>query len=247
MTTNTLENLLQNRNTIGRIPFDGRGFYPSRGNRYAIYSVTVDRFILVDDKDLWITFHTAKILSSKLPTAVFALDKDSPTFENEDALFWTTTNKNIIQSDSQCPTIDKLVGSNSIIREGPPIDYVNTEQLEMLITLQDYALFVNKVLYSIRIADAMYNSEDHSFFAGLVGDEIRQHFQIRPDQTPVDVGYRLATEQILYNSTSIEEAMEQINKLWYRRNRVDNEFRVEFFKGLCVEQPPLPIINLPTI
>jgi len=246
-TDEALANLLKHRTSIGRTPFNGLGFYPSRENRYVIYSIGIDRFIMVDDKDLWITLHTAKLLSSKLPTAVFALDKDAPQFANEDAMFWTITDKNIYQGGEQCPIIGTLVGANSIAREGAPLDYVTNDQLNALATLQDYALFVNKVLYSIRFADAMLNPDDHNFFADLMGREIRDILEIRADHTPLALGYRLMTEQILYRSSSIEAAMDKINRLWQRRNRFDNELRKAFFDALEVPQPPLPEYELPKI
>ena len=58
-------------------------FYSSwygKKNANAIYAPGLDRFLLVDNYDLWLTMEVARILSSKIPTQVFLLAKDVPEF-----------------------------------------------------------------------------------------------------------------------------------------------------------------------
>ena len=245
----TLIELISQQQTVGRPLFGGKNCYSYNGkNRYAIYSVGVDRFILLDGWDLWITLSCAKILSSKLPTIVFALgDEVDQTITQDDCIFWTISNKNITLSNSQTPVLQRLTDANAIVREGAPLDYVTDEQIQILIDLQNYALFVQKTLYAIRLADAMTNSDDHFFFAKLIEGNISDILQVRGDHTQQANGCVLEIERVLYTAQSIDEAMSRIDVIWQKVNRFDSEFRTRFYNMLEMPEPDLARAVLPKI
>ncbi len=214
----------------GWTPFKGYGFYSEKiASRYGIYSTGIDRFILIDKFDLWITLTTAKLLSSKIPTIVFCLKDDVPDFPVSDVLFLTIANKSVHQSESQTPALAKLGGKTSIIDSGPPIDYSSNEQIEILAKLQRYAEFVQRTLYAIKIANAMCNVDDHQFFASLLDPTVTDSLVARPDHTVTDFGLLQSIERILYLSMDVEEAIREIDLVWQGTRGRNESFRTIFY------------------
>jgi hypothetical protein len=235
-----LEDLISKQTTTGREPWDGDGYYPQTSSaRHGIYSIGIDRFLLVDKMDLRMTLKCAKILSSKLPTAVFYLGEATRKFETYEALFWSITDKNIYQGGSQTPVLSKIHEINGVEFQGAPLDYQTPEQLHALVDLQNYALFVQRALYAIHYADMICNDDDHFFFARLMKSNVGEIINVRPDfSLATDVGMVIATERILYMAQSIEEATDQIVKLWQDRpQRNDSKFRWLVFHFLGLPQP----------
>jgi hypothetical protein len=222
----------------GRVPFNGAGFYSENSNnRYAIYSAGIDRFLLLDKQDLWITFETAKILSAKLPSAVFAFSDDVPNFDNDEALFWSITNKNLWMSENQTPSLIKLSGPDSIAYEGAPIDYVSEDQLDMVVKVQNYALFTQKILYACSIAHAMCNPDDQGYFAHLMSPLVAKRLEHRTDQSRFPEGFLMWTKRALYQSDSIVDALEKINKIWSTNSYRDEPFKKLFFSMAELKEP----------
>jgi hypothetical protein len=240
--------LLSQQTTVGREPFDGRGFYAaSSNNRYAIYSISIDRFILIDSYDLWMTLTCAKLLSAKIPLAVFAISDEVPSITQDDCIFWTITNKQFHQSEGQTPVLAKLTSADSVNRDGAPIDYIDDEQIAMLVTLQNYAMFVQRVLYALHLADASVNPDDHFFFSRLIDGNISDVLEIKPDGTAIKNGSIIEIHRVLYMSQSIDEAMSRINALWSVPRWRDIEHRTLFYKFLGCAEPEIIRNNIPAI
>lgn len=246
----TLTDLISKQKTPGRIQWDGDGYYAKETTaRHGIYLVGVDRFLLVDKMDLHMTFRCAKILSSKLPTAVLYLGEDTTKFETQDALFWTIADKNIYQSSSQIPLISKLHKADGVVNAGAPLDYQSPEQLTALIELQNYALFVLRALYSIHTADAIVNDDDHFFFARLIHENVANIIDVRPDiTTATNTGMLIAIERILYTSNSVIDAYDKINRLWQTDPvRFDQKFRELFYNFMDLPHPDVFRVTIPAI
>jgi hypothetical protein len=228
----------------GWTPFKGHGFYSEKSaSRYGIYSTGIDRFILIDKFDLWITLTTAKLLSSKIPTTVFCLKDDVPQYPAGDTLFLTIANKSVHQSESQTPTLSRLGGTTSVIDAGPPIDYVSNEQIEMLARLQRYAEFVQKTLYAVKIANAICNPDDHQFFASLLNPTVSDSLVARADHTVTASGILQSIQHILYLSMDIKQATREIDLLWQETRGRNESFRTIFYNlsGLTRELITNPI------
>ena len=228
----------------GWTPFKGHGFYSERNtSRFGIYSTGIDRFILIDKFDLWVTLTTAKLLSSKIPTTVFCLNDDVPNFPATDTVFLTIANKSVHQSESQTPTLSRLGGGMPVIDAGPPIDYRSNEQIEMLAKLQRYAEFVQKTLYAIKIANAICNVDDHKFFAGLLDSTVTDALLARADHTVTDFGLLPSIQRILYLAPDIETAIREIDTVWQGTRGRNESFRSIFYNlsGLTQEKITDPI------
>lgn len=229
----------------GWTPFKGHRFYSEKNaSRYGIYSTGIDRFILIDRFDLWITLTTAKLLSSKIPTIVFCINDNVPNFPASDTLFLTIANKSVHQSESQTPSLTRIGGETSIVDAGAPIDYSSDEQIEMLAKLQRYAEFVQKTLYAIKLADAICNVDDHQFFGSLLNPNVTNSLVARADHTVTDLGLLRSVERILYLSTNIEEAVRDIDLLWQGLRGRNEGFKSIFHDLSGLTQQPIvdPII-----
>lgn len=64
----------------------------SKHRGFGIYSLILDRFILVDDRDLMLVMKTANILLSKLQTLVYCLPADHP-LTNDNCIDYSIHNK----------------------------------------------------------------------------------------------------------------------------------------------------------
>lgn len=228
----------------GWTPFKGHGFYSDKSaSRFGIYSTGIDRFILIDKYDLWVTLTTAKLLSSKIPTIVFCLKDEVPHFPAGDTLFLTIANKSVHQSESQTPSLSRLNGTTSVVDAGPPIDYSSNEQIEMLAKLQRYAEFVQKTLYAIKLANAICNVDDHKFFAGLLDSTVTDSLLARYDHTVTDSGLLQSIERILYLAPDINTAIREIDLVWQGTRGRNESFRTIFYNlsGLTQELITDPI------
>lgn len=230
MTEQDLRNLVSQQDTPGRVPFNGSKFYGPDAN-YLIYSVGVDRFILSDRYDLWNTFETAKILSSKIPLTLIALTNCSIDINNENCLFYTVAEKTGWKmSENACPELGAVSGEDAVEEAGIALDFKDPISAKWLVNLQNYAFFCQKMLHAIRIADAETNSDDAVFFKELLDQQIATVLQSRADHTRTPQGALLWTKRVLYTSSTIDEAINGINKIWDSRVLRDKDIREKFFE-----------------
>lgn len=213
-------------------------------NANAIYAPGLDRFLLVDNFDLWLTMEVARILSSKIPTQVFLLAKDVPEFDNTNCLETTIIDKrkyvingsNILTA-RQVPSLHVLLEPDSVANVGTPRDYQTGTHKEMLDNLRSYSLFVLRNIHAITIADAIKNITP---FEEMVKDYLPNHIpdiRIPQDQSLSSKGIKKEIKSILYQSMSVKEALERIENVWYEFGYNLPEFRDMYYYYMGLEIP----------
>ena len=197
-------------------------YFNSRGERRknAIFSPGIDRFILVDEKDFWVTLQTAELLSSKLPTICYLLPPTNDDINNTNCINYTIKNKinqkigpSFIIAARQNPMLKFLYDEDEIIDCGIPEDYKNNFTIveEILI----YAKFVQEQVYVLKILDEFYNFSNTKKFAELyIDQEWVNNVSTKNDRSVSDKGIFFELRKILYLSDSIEEATDKIIDFW---------------------------------
>lgn len=209
--------------------------------RYGIYSIGVDRFILLDKIDFWTTLQTAKVLSSKLPTIVFCLGKDIIDIDSEDILRYSINENEkylVHQSTNQTPSVEKIENSNSVIKTIDSKDY--SDRKDILNDLVEYAYFTQRILYAVNMSDVMNNVDDHTFFANMLSEDIP--LDVRSStKSYMPNGIVNAVRKVLYLSSSVEQAMEEIDIL-FRNSK--SRYKTDFYDLANVAKPMLRKNNL---
>jgi hypothetical protein len=235
-----LLNLISQDSSFGRRPFSKSGFFPDNSkHRYGIYATGLSRFILIDRNDLWTTLTCAKILSSKIATAVISIDAQVSLLSliNEEPLFYSLSELSkikISQSRTQTPVLYKLKENNMLYRAGIPGDFQSLEGIEKLLKLQNYTLFVQKILYGIRLAGTVFNNDDLEFFGKLIGRDIYDVIEPRGDSSPLPYGIENSIMKVLYFSDSIDAALCEIEKIWNIVNFTESDYRKYFYELIDV-------------
>ena len=137
-------------------------FYPlswHKKNSYAIFSPGIDRFLIIDNYDPWMLYETAKVLSSKVSTMVYILDKVTPDMTNATCINFTTKHKKsekgyggpMIMSHRQSASLSKIP-RDMIVETGWPVDFIKEDRKEIILKLQEYALFSLRVIYAVTLS-----------------------------------------------------------------------------------------------
>lgn len=196
-------------------------YYPgftSTPKRYGLYSPGLDRFLLVDGLDLWSLHHAACLLASKIPTLVCIFQDGEPEFSNENCLSWSLTEKSKVLPRKQTPG-SFLIESNSMcVFEGPPAGF--TDRMPELLQDQEFALFLLRATYAMRLADLIvgsdyrFRNEDQSLYTGFFSTELKPT-EIAPptDRTLWQHGFQGEIGAILYRAQTIDQALEQFTAL----------------------------------
>lgn len=213
----------------------------SQGNprKYGIFAPGVNRFILIDEDDVWMTLQTAELLSSKLPTVVFALSINDGGITNKSCINFTIADKTQLRvglvsmlTSKQAPMLKTLYDTDEIVNDGLPEGY--KDNLPALEKLLDYAEFVHEQVYAMNITEALYNISNTSKFADLYIDT---ELSTRPDLTNLDRGVFFEIRKILYLADSIEQAKEQITKCWETNSADQSHVMSGYYKVLNISVP----------
>ncbi len=224
-------------------------YYPlyfKKTNGNTIYLPGVDRFLLADTFDPWITLEVAEILSSKVPTQVILLGEGLPGLSNLTILEYTIKDKtglvihgaNILVA-RQTPVIRKINGADSVINVGWSDDYITPERRTMLLRLQEYGLFCLRICHALKITESMNNLVPHKkfmedYFPGMTPD----NFTVPIDQTAFPQGISKTIKQILYMANSPTEALAEIENAWAEYSHAIPKIRETFYKIVGLEMPP---------
>jgi hypothetical protein len=217
------------------------GLWYGRNLANAIYSPGLDRFLLIDGYDLWLTLETARVLSSKLPTQVFLLGKDVLEFDNKNCLEYAVFNKkDMAINDSmvgrQFPGVSPLLEKNSVYHAGWPVDYTATEKRVELANLRNYAFFCLRAVYAAKIADALRNDLPLSEILSNVGcEDLAQGLSLPTDYSDASIGLKKSIMRILYLSKNEDEALASIEDLWLNDGKNLPNFRDTFHYVLGLE------------
>lgn len=224
-------------------------FYPlswHKKNSYAIFSPGIDRFIIVDNYDPWILYETGKVLSSKVSAMVYILDKVTPDMTNETCINFTTMHKKnesgygspMIMSHRQSASLSKIP-KDMIIDAGWPEDFAAGSRKQILIRLQEYALFSLRVIYAVTLSVNFRNFfPEKEYLDTFFHDQYPQDFKIYYDNSSADFGIINLIKTILYESNSTESALESIQTAWLTYSKNDpSDTRQLFYQILGIAQP----------
>lgn len=223
-------------------------------NSNVVFAPGLDRFILTDNYDVFTVYEAAKLLSSKIATHVYVLGKTAgPTiperwgprhqFNSKTCIEYTFADKSSMKilgssiiTAKQTPLLSRVVSTDAIIYEGYPVDYDNEEGRATIAKLQDFARFVLRALYAIKIADASNNvkpaSEILDYFDPAVGKVIKHS----PDHTYSEYGMLRTIKTILYHADTVETALSQIEQAM--QDAPDQPlFRNKFYEVLGIPVP----------
>jgi hypothetical protein len=211
--------------------------------KYGIFAPGVDRFILIDQLDYWITLQTAEILSSKLPTMAYILPPHELSISNQDCILYTIENKTSqkvgwspMVAGRQHPILKFLGRDHNLVNEGIPEDY--KDNFEILEKIMAYAQYVQQVVYALNIADASSNIRNTSKFVNnYIDDSWVENIGSTSDGSEMKKGVFFEIKKILYLSNSPEEAESKIHNFW-KNNIADQGFVVHtYYHMLNVPTP----------
>lgn len=190
--------------------------------QHGIFAPGVDRFILIDDHDFWITLETAEILSSKIPTMVYMLPPLNDKINNLNCIHHTILNKTQQKVGSsplvvsrQQPMLKFLYDQDEIVDLGIPEDYKDPIRKQMLQQLQDFAIYVHKNVFAIRLTEAFYNPVNNLEFAKkYISPEWTANMKLKVDRSELENGVFFQLRSALYLSSSIDEVEKRIINIW---------------------------------
>jgi predicted RNA-binding protein with TRAM domain len=223
-------------------------YYNSDGSRKknGIYCQQIDRWILIDDYDMWITFKTAQALSSKLATTVYVLSEDIAGMTNLNCLNYSMMNKTIFKRknvadliQNQTPTMKKLVEGN-IVEVGIPEDYKSGDGIRQLKKMKNFVNFVNKTIYGIEICNSknwIDNKTVSTTFHPTEWSEVISAYEHRSES---DKSVFSEVNRILYFADSVNDIKEQMQVLFQKyldENLVSTNLVNIFYRILKEKNP----------
>lgn len=214
-----------------------------RKRSYGIFAPGIDRFILVDYHDFWMTLQTAELLSSKLPTMAYVLPAIKLDIDNSNCINYTIADKtqqkvgpSSMIVGRQQPMLKFLYASDKLSYDGIPEDY--KDRLEILNRIMLYAQYVHKRVYAMNLAEAMHNIKNTSqFVQRYVDNNWMQGLTSRPDRSELEKGVFFELRKILYLSDSPEEAESKITA-FLKDNIADQAFLVNSYYRIL--EVPVP-------
>lgn len=216
--------------------------------QHGIFAPGIDRFIMVDDRDMWMTLQTAELLSSKLPTMVYILPAVREPIDNKNCINYTILDKSQqkvgpspIVGGQQNPMLRFLRDPNQIVSMGMPEDYKSNASI--LTQLQRYAQFVNQRVYAINIAEAIYNIKNHARFVDLYLGDWAEGLRVRSDRSSFSHGMFFELRKILYLSNSAQESEERTIKFFQANiaDVVDQSYLIEGYYRILGLPVPIDI------
>jgi hypothetical protein len=191
-------------------------------------------------------YETGKILSSKVSNIIYILDKVTPNMTNETCLNFSTLHKKNesgwgspnIMTHRQSVTMSKIP-RDIVVERGWPIDFASDERKQILLKLQDYALFSLRVIYAITLSVNFRNFfPEKEYLDVFFHNQYPEDFKIRHDITKAEQGITAVIKTILYESNSIDEALTSIAEAWLKYANDDpSGIRQSFYKILGIDQP----------
>lgn len=214
----------------------------SKHRGFGIYSLILDRFILVDDRDLMLVMKTANILLSKLQTLVYCLPADHPLTNDNciDYSIHNKTNQKIATSAALVagtyPLLRQLPNNATIVNSGVPEDFKSFQ--DQLSNIKNYAAFVNQCNYAINLTQMIFDFDSNNIYAkNFVPADWTEQFVIDQDRSNLPQGIFFELQKTLFLSQSIEEATDKIHKLWLDHSADQFWLRDGFYSLMEWEQP----------
>ncbi len=201
---------------------------------YAIYAKGLDRFILVDNHDLNVTFQTAELLSSKVSSIVYSVNHS--TLDNSNCFKFHIIDK----------TKEKIGYSSILVSGQTPvyrfIDHTNIQELSTndndsnLNELIEYANFVHQCSHAVSLIEKIFNNNSFILKKVIQQNEI--------ESLTISLNTMLDSEQIffkirqaLYISDNKDTARNKIESIWNEHSNDRVWMKDRFYKILQEESP----------
>ena len=193
-----------------------------------IYCQTIDRWILVDNYDFWITLQTAKLLSSKIATTVYVLPNNINGMDDTNCLNYMIFNKTAKKIGkgaelirNQIPMLKQIIDPNQISFVGIPEDFKNQQGIDTLTTLKEFVDYLNKCTYAIEMCMNVTNYLDNKIFSeNYIPKELLIDVSSYADTSTHQEGLFRLIRKALYMSNDIIHARESVNEVWRKNIRV---------------------------
>jgi len=206
-----------------------------KDHTYAIFAPGLDRFILTDNTDYWITMQTAELLCSKLPTVMFIV----PRIELNNPTDYTLINKaqfkigpSTISIARQYPQMKYIRDNKEIVFMGQAVDYT----IEQTDNLKRFSNYVHELSYAISITEALYNPYNNStFLEKYIGLENIEDLSHKSDRSKNNVFSLI--RRTVYESNTIEEIKQNIIDIWLD-NYHEQEYLISGFYNTLGESVP---------
>jgi hypothetical protein len=196
----------------------------SRGNRRrsGIFAPGIDRFILIDDYDFWMTFETAELISSKVPTVAYILPPTDFELTNANCIGYTIFNKtkqrigpSPISIARQNPQLKFLFDYTKITFSDIPEDYKTDDRRPMLTKLQEWADYVHNLVYVINMTEALFNPfNNKDFVQKYANPQWLAGLKSKVDRSATENGVFFEIRHALYMANNIEDAELRILNIW---------------------------------
>jgi len=209
-----------------------------------IYCPGINRWLLVDYYDSWVTFETAQVMSSKIASMVYLLPGNIEAMTNENCLSYSinTTSKQRQKKGNVADLISSQIPSLRIMMTqpewvGPPTDFNFNHKDASVTALKEYAEYVRACLFASKITQATLAHTDMlDFSTAFLPTEWTDQVTLYSDNSDTPCGVLKEIKKILYFGKSLQDAKSQIHDL-LERNYLDCSGLVSRFCKLMEETP----------
>jgi hypothetical protein len=202
--------------------------------RFGIYSVGFDRFLLVDDKDVWVMLEAAEILSSKISTVVYIIPNDATELTSLNCTEFSLLDKRSQKTATTPLLFSALTPSLRTLLENSLIRTDNNVPNEII----EYLEFVYLHCFALNFTEAIAKYDENAKFSKKYLDNTwTKALSINDTRDNLEGGLYFQIRKILYLSTSVAEAEEKINSIWLNHSGEQRWVRDIYFKIINKEQP----------
>ena len=225
--------------------------YDKERKKNGIYCQQIDRWVMIDDYDVWITLKTAQVLSSKIATTVYIMPEHLKGMNNKNCMNYTILNKTIFTRRNtpdlimnQTPTLKKL-GTGNIIKMGVPNDYDNEEGKSKLDMLKEFIDYVNKVVYAIEYNSTKNWIDNETVSSAFHPGAWSESMSTYVDKSHYEKGIHNEMLSSLYFADSVQEARKGIFSIisLAMENRIMNTNEVDTFCRMAEGKPYLELLS----
>jgi hypothetical protein len=177
---------------------------------------------------------------------VYILDKVTPDMTNATCINFTTKHKKsekgyggpMIMSHRQSASLSKIP-RDMIIEAGWPIDFIKEDRKEIILKLQEYALFSLRVIYAVTLSVNFRNFfPEKEYLDTFFHSQYPKDLKIYNDNSSAEPGMINVIKTILYESDSVESALAEIHTAWLKYSSNDpSDTRQLFYQILGIPQP----------
>lgn len=201
-----------------------------------IYCQTLDRSLLVDDRDFWITLETAKVLSSKVATTVYVFP---PPYEmtNENCHLYSIWDKTAEKRDSspdvilsQMPTLRLFREHNRIYQADFPEDFLSPAGGGFIFRLKAFANYCHTVLTAVEISSALTSHKSFMQFSRTyLPDDMTMDLSAFNAGAKAEIDFRTEVKRILYHANDKLEASANINRAIFGKGFAKDRAMIDTF------------------